>query len=97
MLPARLGLVQILKLNLLYGFELELCLGLDDRFRIAEFDAVLVLLLVDASHIHGLVGGQHIVVQRPAGAARELGDDDVAVAEELDVEVDVVDGLQIQG
>jgi hypothetical protein len=33
------------------------------------------------------------VIQFPACAARELGDDDVAVAEELDVEVDVVDGL----
>jgi len=35
------------------------------------------------------------VAQIPPCAARELGDDDVAVAEELDVEVDVVDGLVI--
>ena len=83
------------KLGLLDGLELELRLWLNDRLRVAQFDAVLVFLFVDGGNIDRLVGGQHVVAQRPAGTARELGDNDVAVAEELDVKVDVVDGLQM--
>jgi len=37
--------------------------------------------------------GYHLVRESPAGAAGEFGDDDIAVAEEIDVEVDVVDWL----
>jgi len=38
--------------------------------------------------------GYHFVLEGPAGATGELGYDDVAVAEEVDVKVDVVDWLE---
>lgn len=39
-----------------------------------------------------LIGRYHGVLQVPPGATAELGDDDVAVAQEVDVEVDVAHG-----
>jgi len=53
--------------------------------------------MVDLVHRRNLVLvalGYHFVLEGPAGATSELGYDDVAVAEEVDVEVDVVDGLE---
>ena len=47
-------------------------------------------------HVDFLVWDNHFVVQVPSRAATELCDDGVAVAEEVDVEVDVgtwLDGL----
>jgi hypothetical protein len=38
--------------------------------------------------------GYHFMLEGPAGAAGELGDNDIAVAEKVDVEIDVVDGLR---
>lgn len=43
-------------------------------------------------HVDHLVLGDHLMVQVPARAAAQLGDDDVAVAQQVDVEVGVVDG-----
>jgi hypothetical protein len=48
--------------------------------------------------VHGLDNvlvafGYHLVLQCPTCAARKLGNDDVAVAEEVDVEIDVVNRL----
>lgn len=45
------------------------------------------------AHANGLVGRDHFVNKRPVEAATQLCDDGVAVAEEVNVEVDVVDGL----
>jgi hypothetical protein len=52
-----------------------------------------MLFLVNGRNVDGLVFREHVVFQGPAGAASELGDNDVAVAEELNVKVDVVDWL----
>ena len=41
-------------------------------------------------HVHFLVRDDHLVLQVPAGTSTEFGDDGVAVAEEIDVEVGVV-------
>lgn len=37
--------------------------------------------------------GNHFVLEGPASAACEFGNDDVAVTEEVDIEIDVMDGL----
>lgn len=82
-----------LALDFLEGLELKLRLRLDDWLGVTQLDAVLVVFLVEAGDVDGLVGRQHFVLETPAGAARKLGDDDITVAEELHVEVDVVDRL----
>jgi hypothetical protein len=51
--------------------------------------------LVHSRHFDLVALGYHFVLESPAGAAGELGHDDVAVAEEVDVKVDVVDGLRL--
>ncbi len=38
-------------------------------------------------HVNLLVMDNHLVLQVPSGASTELGDDSIAVAEEVDVEV----------
>ena len=43
-------------------------------------------------NVNLLVRRDHIVLQVPPGASAELRDDDVAVAEEIDIEVDVGHG-----
>ena len=45
-------------------------------------------------HVDFFVWGDHLVLQIPFGAPTELCDDDVAVAEEVDVEVGVGTGLE---
>jgi hypothetical protein len=52
-----------------------------------------VLLVVDQRSLDCLSFGHHFVLQVPTRTARELGYNYIAVAEEVDVEVDVVDGL----
>lgn len=44
-------------------------------------------------HLDDLVLGHHLVLEWPTGAAAQLRDDDVAVAQQVNIEVDVVDGL----
>ena len=45
-------------------------------------------------HVNLLPGDDHLVLQVPPGASTELGDDGVAIAEEVDVEVGVGAGLK---
>jgi hypothetical protein len=51
--------------------------------------ARITLLEVD---VDLLVGGDHVVVQIPTKVSAQLGHDHVAVAEQVDVEIDVVNG-----
>ena len=46
-------------------------------------------------HVDFFIGGDHVVLQIPSGAPAELCDYDVAVAEEVDVEVGVGAGLRV--
>ena len=52
-----------------------------------------VLLVVDQRSLDRLPFGYHLVLQVPTRTARELGYNNIAVAEEVDIEVDVVDRL----
>ena len=46
-------------------------------------------------HVDFFIGGNHFVLQIPSGAPTELCDHDVAVAEEVDVEIGVGAGLRV--
>lgn len=63
------------------------------RLRASSLHTVYVIDFVHRYDFVLMALGYHFVRESPAGAASELGYDDVAVAEEVDVEVDVVDGL----
>jgi hypothetical protein len=56
-------------------------------------DAIYMVYFVDCLDDVLVRLRDHGMRECPAGAAGEFGDDDVAVAEEVDVEVDVVDWL----
>jgi hypothetical protein len=79
------------------GLELRLGFMYGCRWGVTDANAVLVLFLVDSLDFHLLSLGYHLVVEGPASAASELGYNDVAVSQELDVKVDVVDGLAMLG
>lgn len=79
-------------LSLVLGFPcLYLCLRAHARISdgCEDVSALVALLQPDAGL---LIGRYHGVVEIPTRAAAELGDDDVAVAQEVDVEVDVAHG-----
>ena len=46
-------------------------------------------------HVDFFIWGNHLMLQIPSGAPTELCDHDVAVAEEVDVEVGVRTGLRV--
>lgn len=54
-----------------------------------DFEQIPAFLDVAQLDIDLLRFGYHLVLQVPAGASAELGDDDVAVAEEVHVEIDM--------
>jgi hypothetical protein len=49
--------------------------------------------LVDGRNLVLVALGYHFVLEGPASAAGEFGDYHVAVSEEIDIEIYVVDGL----
>jgi hypothetical protein len=65
-----------------------------DRLRWASrLDTIHMLDLVDSLDFVDLTVGYHLVLEGPACATGKFGYNDIAVAEEVDIEVDVVDGL----
>jgi len=52
-----------------------------------------VIHLIRQLHLRRLPLGYHLVFQRPPRPSRQLRNHDVAVAEEVDVEIDVVDRI----
>lgn len=65
-------------------------LALNRLRRPSCLDAIYVLDLVDGLYLVDLAIGYHLVLEVPAGAAGQFGYNDVAVAEEVDVKIDVV-------
>jgi hypothetical protein len=63
------------------------------RCRTSSFDAIYMVHLVDGLDDILVALGYHFVGEGPPGAAGEFGYYDVTIAKEVDVEVDVVDGL----
>lgn len=49
--------------------------------------------LVNSRHFDSLLRGYHRVFQTPTRSASKLGDNNIAVAEKVDVKVDVVNWL----
>ena len=74
-------------------FDFRLRFGNGCRWRIANADALLVVVLVRSLDFNLLTLGYHLVVEGPASTASELSHNDIAVSQQLNVEVDVVDGL----
>lgn len=52
-----------------------------------------VAVLLVGFHLNLLIGIKHLMLEVPTSSPAKLGDDRVAVAEEVDVKVDVVNGL----
>jgi hypothetical protein len=52
-----------------------------------------MLFFVDRHNVHRLILGQHIMVQFPSCTTRKLRNNNIAVTKELNVKVDMVDGL----
>lgn len=65
----------------------------DFGFRSSDLKHVPTLVPLLGSHVDLLILGHHLMLKGPGEAATQLGNDDVAVAEEVDIEVDVGDGL----
>ena len=84
-----------LELGLLDSLHLELRLWLNDRLRITKPNTILMLFFIDRHNVHRLILGQHIMVQLPSCTTRKLSNNNIAVAQELNVKVDVMDGLQM--
>lgn len=63
------------------------------RRRASSFDAVYMINLIDRRDFVLVALGYHFVVEGPASAACKFGNNDIAVAEEIDVKVDVMNGL----
>jgi hypothetical protein len=51
--------------------------------------------LVDCRDLVLMALGYHLVLEGPTSAACEFGNNDIAVAEEVDVKVNVMNGLRI--
>jgi hypothetical protein len=58
------------------------------------FDAIYMVHLVDGLDDVLVALGYHFVGEGPASAAGKFGDYDVTITKEVDVEVDVVNGLE---
>lgn len=67
-----------------------------DRLRrgVSGFDAIYMVDLVDGRYLVVVALGYHFVVEGPASTACEFGNNDIAVTQEVDVKVDVVNGLR---
>lgn len=52
-----------------------------------------VAVLLVRLHLNLLIGIEHLVLEIPTGSSAKLSDNRVAVAEEVNVKVDVVNGL----
>ena len=79
-LISRLGIMQATKLQTLCSDNLECKSGLVALFEL---------------HVHFFIADYHLVLQVPPSAPAELRDDGVAVAEEVNVEVGVITGLEV--
>lgn len=64
------------------------------RRRASSLDAIYMVDLVDCRDFNLVVLGYHLMFEDPASAACEFGNNDIAVAKEVDVKVDVVNGLK---
>jgi hypothetical protein len=58
------------------------------------FDAIGVLIFIDCGHGCQQSLWEHLMLQVPASSSRKLSDDRIAITEEVDIKVDVVDGLE---
>jgi hypothetical protein len=67
--------------------------ALDRLRRPSWLDAIDMFNLIDSLYFVGLALRYHLMLEVPAGAAGEFSYDYVAVAEEVDVKVDMVDWL----
>jgi len=56
-------------------------------------DAIYMVDFIDRRNLVLMALGYHLMFEGPACAAGEFGDDDIAVSEEVDVEINVVYGL----
>jgi hypothetical protein len=76
-----------------FRFQFRFRFGHGCRWRVADADTLFVVFLINRLDLNLLSLGYHLVVQGPAGTAGEFSHNDVAVSQELNVEVDVIDGL----
>ena len=53
-----------------------------------------MLDLIDSRHLDPLVLGYHFVLEGPTRSASKLCNNDIAVAEEVDIEVDMMNRLE---
>lgn len=58
-----------------------------------NLDARNVICIIDNGDVDLLTLGDHFVIEIPTCASSEFRNNDVAVTEEIDVEVDVMDRL----
>lgn len=60
-----------------------------------RFDRVHVVRFVDCGNFDFVAFGDHVVLEFPAGASGKFGNDGITISEEVDIKVDMIDGLHL--